>query len=48
MKDYDNFFLPAAGFEDPFGNRLGITDYSVQASARTEKQDWLRRGGKAR
>jgi len=26
----------AAEFEDPFGNRLGITDYSAQATAREE------------
>ena len=26
----------AAEFEDPFGNRLGITDYSVQPPARSQ------------
>jgi predicted enzyme related to lactoylglutathione lyase len=26
----------AAEFEDPFGNRLGMTDYSVRPSAQTE------------
>lgn len=35
LKNYD-FFLEintglAAEFEDPFGNRLGITDYSKKA-----------------
>jgi len=30
MKDYGNFLLPVDSLEneDPFGNRLGITDYT--------------------